>query len=327
MRRMDDAALTRAIFSRSWQCLAHESQVPRIGDYIAETIAGIPVIVVRGEDGALRGFRNACRHRLSPLVGDGAGACGGELTCPYHGWRYALDGRLKSATGFGPAEGFDARSLGLIALPLKLWRGFIFIALSEDVADFESWIAPVTQRLSATPVEDWRFAARRTHDVGCRWTLYVENYLEGYHVPVLHKALDAEIDSAAYRVTIEGDIAIHHAPLKPERKADAVYEGLWAWAWPNLGVNVYQTGMMMERIWPMADGTTRLDYLYVFADPDADHGATFAMSDIVTAEDKMICEMVERNVAAGDIAQGPLSPTHENAVMYFRARVEAAARG
>lgn len=324
---MSDAATTRRIFVASWQCLAHESQIVSAGDYVAETIAEVPVIAVRGTDGAIRAFRNACRHRLSPLVADGAGVCGAELACPYHGWRYALDGRLKTATGFGPAEGFDARTLGLVALPLRLWRGFVFIALSDAAPDFEAWIAPVTMRLTDTPLETWRFAARRMHDVACRWTLYVENYLEGYHVPVLHKALDAEIDSAAYRVTVEDRIAIHHAPLRAERIGDAVYEGLWAWAWPNLGINVYRDGMMMERIWPMPDGTTRLDYLYVFADPEADQSATFAMSDIVTAEDKMICEAVERNVAAGDIAQGPLSPTHENAVTHFRDMVEAARGG
>ncbi len=326
MPPMDETALTREIFGRSWQCLAHESQMPAGGDYVADTIAGIPVFAVRGDDGVVRAFRNACRHRLSPLVSDGAASCGGELACPYHGWRYALDGRLKAATGFGPMEGFDARALGLAPLPARIWRGFVFVGLSQAAGDFDAWMAPVTRRLQETPLERWTFAARRRHDVACRWTLYVENYLEGYHVPVLHKALDAEIDSAAYRVTMEDRIAIHHAPLKPERAGDAVYEGLWAWAWPNLGINVYRDGMMMERIWPMADGGTRLDYLYVFADPAADQSATSAMSDIVTAEDKMICEAVERNVAAGDIAQGPLSPTHENAVIRFRALVAEAAQ-
>lgn len=298
--------------------------MPAAGDYVAETLAGLPLLVVRGADGAIRAFRNACRHRLSPFVADGAGSCGAELSCPYHGWRYALDGRLKAATGFGPMEGFDARALGLIALPLRSWRGFVFVALSDEAGDFDAWIAPVTRRLTRTPLDSWTFAARRTHDVACRWSVYVENYLEGYHVPVLHKSLDAEIDSAAYRVDVEDRVAIHHAPLRPERRADAVYEGLWAWAWPNLGVNVYQTGMMMERIWPTPGGGTRLDYLYVFADPAADHGATFAMSDVVTAEDKAICEAVELNVAAGDIAQGPLSPRHENAVLRFRELLDAA---
>ena len=85
--------------------------------------------------------------------------------------------------------------------------------------------------------------------------------------------------------------------------------------------------MMMERIWPTPGGATRLDYLYVFADPGADQSATFAMSDVVTAEDKAICEAVEANVAAGDIAQGPLSPRHENAVARFRDLMEDAARG
>lgn len=312
------AAGTRAAFARSWQCLAHVSQLEREGDYVAETVAGRGILVVRGADGNLHGFRNACRHRLSPLVADGTGSCGGELACPYHGWRYALDGRLKAATRFGPMGGFDARQWGLVTLPLRTWRGFVFIGLGPDMPDFDAWIRPVDERAGDVKLESWRFAARRRHDVACRWSLYVENYLEGYHVPAIHPLLDAEILSDSYRVETDDCAAIHHAPLRPERRSDAVYDGLWAWLWPNLGVNVYQDGMMMERIWPLSETTTRLDYLFIFAEPDADHAATFAMSDAVTAEDKAICEAVERNVAAGDIAQGPLSPRHEGGVQLFR---------
>lgn len=312
------AAETFAAFARSWQCIAHLSQLSAAGDYVAETIAGRPLLVVRDGDDGLRAFRNACRHRLSPLVADGAGNCGEALTCPYHEWRYALDGRLRAATRFGPSRGFDSRALGLKPMPIRLWRSFVFVALSDEPGDFDTWIAPVAKRAAAVPMEDWRYGARRQHDVACRWTLYVENYLEGYHVPAIHPGLDAEIVADQYRVEIDGHAAIHHAPLRPERRSDAVYDGLWAWLWPNLGINVYQNGMMMERIWPLSDTLTRLDYLYVFAEPDADHSATFAMSDAVTAEDRAICEAVERNVAAGDIAQGPLSPRHEGGVSLFR---------
>lgn len=321
---MQPGAATAAVFAASWQCLAHVSQFAQPGDYVAETVAGRPLIAVRGEDGSIRAFRNACRHRLSPFVDDGAGSCGRELTCPYHGWRYALDGRLKAATRFGPADGFDAGALGLVALGVRLWRGWVFVGPAEGAPDFDAWMAPVARRAAAVPMEAWRFAARRTHEVACRWSVYVENYLEGYHVPAIHPALDAEIVADDYRVTLEDRVAIHHAPLRPERAADAVYDGLWAWAWPNLGINVYRDGMMMERIWPLGENRTRLDYLYVFADPDADHAATFAMSDVVTAEDKAICEAVERNMAAGDIAMGPLSPRHEGAVRLFRDLLAAA---
>lgn len=305
-------------FLTSWQCLAHVSQFAQAGDYVAETVAGIAVILVRGADGEVRAFRNACRHRLSPLAADGVGNCGAELACPYHGWCYTLDGRLRSATRFGALEGFDARDLGLVALPSRIWRGWVFVGLSQGMPDFDAWIAPVAERTISTPMESWRYAARRQHDVACRWSLYVENYLEGYHVPDIHPSLNAEIEADEYHVETIDRVAIHHAPLRNDRRNDSVYDGLWAWAWPNLGINVYRNGMMMERIWPLSATRTRLDYLYVFENPGADLSATFAMSDAVTAEDKAICEAVERNVAAGDIAQGPLSPRHEGGVRLFR---------
>ncbi len=202
-----------------------------------------------------------------------------------------------------------------MALGVRLWRGWVSWGWPR-APDFDAWIAPVARRAAAVPMDAWRFCGA-PHARGrlplerlCR-----ELPSEGYHVLAIHPALDAEIVADDYRVTLEGRVAIHHAPLRPERAADAVYDGLWAWAWPNLGINVYRDGMMMERIWPLGENRTRLDYLYVFADPDADHAATFAMSDVVTAEDKAICEAVERNMAAGDIAMGP---RHEARTGLFR---------
>jgi choline monooxygenase len=107
----------REIFARTWQLFAHESQLPRSGDYLATSFAGYPVLAVRGDDGAVRAFHNVCRHRAGPLVEDGAGHCAGALVCRYHAWKYALDGRLASARDFGPAEGFDPREFALF--PLK----------------------------------------------------------------------------------------------------------------------------------------------------------------------------------------------------------------
>ncbi|MCZ9335926.1 Rieske (2Fe-2S) protein, partial [Klebsiella pneumoniae] len=83
-------------------------------DWIASEIAGWPLLAVRGGDGVIRAFHNVCRHRAGPLVSGPAGSCGQELTCAYHGWRYALDGRLRAATGFGAEAGFDPREFGLL---------------------------------------------------------------------------------------------------------------------------------------------------------------------------------------------------------------------
>lgn len=313
-------AAVGAALAASWQLLAHVSQLPVTGAIVAGEAAGRPLLAVRGADGAIRVFHNACRHRLGPLAEDGMSQCkAGELVCRYHGWRYGLDGRLKAAVDFGAGAQLDASKLGLIALETQVWRGFVFAALSDKRPDFADWIAPLAARLEGTPLETWRFAAQRTHRIACRFAVYAENYLEGYHIKCVHPALDAEIDSSAYEVTLHGRIAVHRAPLRAAAAGAAVYDGLWAFAFPNLGINVYRDGLMMERMSPEGPSVTRLDYFYVFADPNADLCATFAMSDAVTAEDKTICEAVERNMAAGAVPLGPLSARHENAVAAFRA--------
>src|SRR5690606_15430846 len=89
------------VFGRSWLCLGHEAEAPGPGDWIGGDIAGWPLMAVRGADGQLRAFHNVCRHRAGPLVEGEAGRCEGELVCRYHGWRYTLDGRLRSAGGWG----------------------------------------------------------------------------------------------------------------------------------------------------------------------------------------------------------------------------------
>ncbi len=305
------------IFAAGWQFAAHESALAEPGAWCAETLAGYPVLLVRGDDGVLRGFHNVCRHRAGPLVKGDAGRCDGALVCQYHGWRYALDGRLRLARDFGPAADFDPRDFSLFPVRVENWRGLLFVAISEDAPHFVDFIAPLEARIGTRDWSDLKLAARREHVLACNWKTYVENYLEGYHVPVLHPGLDADIRSEDYRVTVEGRVALHDAP---PREA-GVYDGVWAWVWPNIGVNIYQRGLMIERMSPVGHAQTRLDYFYLTPGGEAVADATFAMSDQVTAEDKWITERVQENLNAGVYCTGRLSPKHEGAVAAFQAWV------
>ena len=171
-------------------------------------------------------------------------------------------------------------------------------------------MAPLDARLGQTDWPDWTIGLRREHVLACNWKTYVENYLEGYHVPVMHASLDAELHSDQYRVRVEGQVAIHEAPM---RAPDPIYEGLWAWVWPNIGVNVYRRGLMIERMSPLGHNATRLDYFYLTPGGE--------QPDRETAEDKWITERVQENLNAGIYDVGRLSPRHEGAVAAFQAWV------
>lgn len=315
-----------SVFARSWQFLGHESALAEPGSWIAETLAGYPVVVLRDDDGALKGFHNVCRHRAGPLTLGPSGRCHGAFVCRYHGWRYAFDGRLKLARDFGPAAGFDPRDFSLFPIQVAVWRGLVFVRLDEADDPLEGWVAPLETRLRGVDWSDLKIALVRAHPLACNWKTYVENYLEGYHVPVLHPSLDAEIDSAGYRVSMDGHVALHEAP---QRKPAAVYGGLWAWLWPNLGVNVYGEGegVMIERIAPVGHAATRLDYVYLTPGGKPVSPETLAMSDAVLAEDVGIVEQVQANLDAGVYRTGRLSPRHEGAVAAFQGFVRQALAG
>ncbi len=199
---------------------------------------------------------------------------------------------------------------------LETWRGLAFATVDAGIPPLAEVLAPVEARLEGADWSGLRVAATRRHHLACNWKAYVENYLEGYHVPLIHPALNAEIDAARYSVTLDGRIAIHEVPLK---KRDAVYEGLWAWAWPNTGFNVYGSGVMVERMAPLGYDKTRLDYMFLTPGGEAAPDETMAMSDRVLAEDRWVVERVQENLDAGIYQTGRLSSRHEAGVAAFQA--------
>ncbi len=318
----DPAAYGRerdAVFAAGWQFLGHESEVAAVGDYLAGEVAGRPVLAVRGKDGLIRAFHNVCRHRAGPLVSDARGNCGGELTCKYHGWRYALDGRLRNAVAFGATEGFDPREFGLFPVRLESWRGFLFVNLDGAAEPLAELVAPLDRLFDERGVTVGSATLRRGHDLACNWKAYVENYLEGYHIDAVHPALAAEVDTSRYAVRMDGAVAVHEVPT-----SSGVNDGLWAWLWPNLAFNVYRYGLMVEHMQPVGHDRTRLDYLYFYDPGTADMDAVLAASDTLTHEDKVICEAVQRNLDAGVYDWGVLSPRHEVGVAWFQSRVAEA---
>jgi choline monooxygenase len=314
----------KSVFGRSWSFMGHQSELAREGDVQTATIAGYPLIVVRTAKG-IKGYHNVCRHRAGPLFDEERGNCGGALTCRYHGWVYTLEGRLRNARDFGAAAGFDPRDYGLFELKVETWRGFVFVNIDAEAPALSTLLAPLDTRLGKRDLSKLVHTDRRSHDIDCNWKVYVENYLEGYHIPLVHPQLNAEVDATKYEVTVDNGVCFHNAPT---RNTGGVYDGLWAFVLPGLGVNVYEHGLMMERMVPLSLGATRLIYdFYLTADAASDpvkRQSVISTSAIVTAEDKWICERVQANIDAGVYEAGVLSPRHEAGVAWFQAFVAAA---
>lgn len=312
-----------AVFGREWLVFARGDEVAAAGTSVAKSIAGSPLVVVRDNEGALRGFHNVCRHRAAPVAVDGTASCRGGLTCGYHGWSYELDGRLRKARDFGDDPGLDAGELGLFPVQVGEWCGLVWANLSPDAPPLLDDLGGFAAEADGFPVDDYRFSHEVVHDLACNWKTYVDNYLEGYHVPFLHPELNRELDMATYRVDVrEADrYCIHSAHTRD----GALSAGRWLFRWPNLALNLYPDGMNVERILPVGTDRTQIVYTYFFCEPGtpaAEESERLSMQ--LMAEDKAMCERVQRNLDAGVYDRGRLSPRHEQGVAQFQALWRAA---
>ncbi|MFT4977408.1 MAG: choline monooxygenase, partial [Myxococcota bacterium] len=272
----------------------------------------------RRDEGSLAAFHNVCRHRAAPLLWEDRAEPCAVLRCRYHGWRYGLDGKLLATPGFG--EIVEPEGMGLHPIQLRAWRGILFVCFAPNPPLLS--IEGLEVAAAGLSLEGLVAHRRTRHRLRCGWKTYVENYLEGYHIPWLHPGLSPEISQRGYRVEVAGRAAIHRVPTRP----GAVSEGFWAWVWPNMAINVYTGGMSLEVMNPVGPAEMEIVYTYLFqaALSDAEREATIAMSAEVTAEDVQICEAVQRNLSAGVYESGRLSPQHEGAVAAFQDWVRAA---
>src|SRR5579872_1548735 len=181
------AAEQELIFERTWQLAGHVSALPGPGSYTTAFAGDQPVLVVRDDSGVLRAYRNVCRHRASRLL-SGSGQCKGAIRCRYHGWTYRFDGTLIGVPeGVGFGERLDKTTLGLHPVAIEEMCGLIFVNLDLEAAPLRELVGDLPQRL-----ERYRIPTLNAFDAGgdssqpANWKVVVDNYIEGYHIPIAH---------------------------------------------------------------------------------------------------------------------------------------------
>ena len=204
-------AEVRNMFMKVWNFFGHVDQVAESGDYITVTFAGVPLIIARGGDKVIRAFANTCRHR-GALVAQGEGNCS-AFVCPYHSWTYGLDGALRGCPGMEKTENFDKKDHGLIELRLEVFGNFMFVNFDEDAEPLIDYLGDFPEIMASYKLDDLRLTRKVAHDVACNWKVHIENAMEEYHLPTVHKAtLDLKEMDHSSAPTSENwtDIREHH---------------------------------------------------------------------------------------------------------------------
>jgi choline monooxygenase len=316
----------RAVLARSWQLVAHQGLLAEPGDHVVEQIAGVPVLLVRGQDGALRAFPNVCRHRAGPLAlcnGKGAKA----LHCKYHGWTYTLAGQLRSAPEMQDACDFKVEDIRLPPLRVHEWQGLVFVALSDDVPAFDEVYAGIAERIAPIDLSAMRYLRRDSYELACNWKVYIDNFLEGYHLPHVHPGLSRVLDYRAYDTELFPWHSLQSSPLRNSGDIYGDGEAFYYFIYPNVMLNIMPGRMQTNRILPLGPGRCRVEFDYYYAQDEqaqARIAADQSFSDEVQSEDITICEAVQKGLASGFYTAGRLCPKREGGVWHFQNLLRAA---
>jgi choline monooxygenase len=317
------------IFGRTWQLVGHSEQVRVPGDYFTCVIAGEPLVITRGEDGALHALSNVCRHRAGP-VARGAGHRK-ALQCGYHGWTYDLDGQLRTTPEWDGVRGFEKARQCLPAFRVETWGPFLFVNLDAQAPPLSEFLGSIPEETRALPLEHMSLFKKVDYEVACNWKVYVDNYLEGYHIPIVHPGLFRELDYRAYRVETGALHSKQHAPIRT-RVENSLYrrnlpeeanpEALYYWLFPNLMLNLYPDNLQTNVIIPLGPERTLTRFEWYVLDPESpgvaeEFAHSFAFSDQVQKEDIEICEAVQRGLRSRTYRTGRYSVLRENGVHHF----------
>jgi choline monooxygenase len=316
------------IFRRTWQLVGTLNQPcgeingakRTIADpetFFTADLAGEPIVIVRDKEGTLRAFSNVCRHRAGPIA-QGSGSKS-VLRCGYHGWTYTLDGRLIGTPDVEGVEFFDRSTMGMVPLRLETWEEFIFVNFYTKAEPLSSFLGEIPKQARGFQFAGLRSVERRDYVLDCNWKVYVDNYLEGYHIPIAHPGLMREIDYAQYRTDTFRYYSQQFAPIramKTEDTGERFYppgtgrqEALYFWIFPNLMLNISQEKTLTIFEWFFHDATSEKARGRI--------KKAVAFSDEVQQEDIGLCESVQRGLRSATYNRGRYSVRRENGVHHF----------
>ena len=317
------------IFAPSWQLAAPIRYLEHPGQlhpfHFLDAFLPEPLLLTRDKENHIRCLSNVCTHRAKVLVE--TPQQGPLIRCGYHGRCFRLDGSFKSTPGFEEACHFPDASDNLPTLPIAVWHPLVFTTLEFRQA-FADWIQPIQDRLHWLPFDKLRFIPEASKDymVNAHWALYVDNYLEGFHIPYVHPALNSALDKHqyAYELFEQGSLQVGIAnqgelcfdiPDGAQDSGRNVY-AYYYWLFPNLMFNFYPWGLSLNIVEPISPGQSKIRFLsFAFEGTTADQ--LDYQLEATELEDEAVVESVQQGIRSRFYKSGRFSPSMEKGVHHF----------
>ncbi|MBL8157067.1 MAG: aromatic ring-hydroxylating dioxygenase subunit alpha [Anaerolineae bacterium] len=319
------------IFARTWQVVARADQIPKPGDYLATDAVGEPIVLVRDTQDQVRAYYNVCPHRAGAVArGQGSRK---TLQCLYHGWTFGLDGKLLRVPGFEGNEDFDPGCFGLKPVRVEQWGPYLFVNLDDRAPALRDIWGEAFLRTSGIRFSDWRLVERSDYLIDCNWKVYMDNYAEGYHVPMAHPGLNREMNLDDYQVDTYPYYSTQWVNVKPGTQGNLAKRRYttpqpddkicYHVVFPNFMIDTYPDNISVNLLKPVAVDKTLLTFEWYFRDdvPDEARESMVKFADEIQYEDIEICEYVQTNLKSRSYHTGRFSARHENGVHHFQGLV------
>ena len=291
------------IFARTWQFAG------TVADLLTLTpleIVGEPLLLSKTADG-LRCMSNVCTHRGKILIEESCDA--NLIRCGYHGRRFSLDGKFLSMPEFEGVEDFPTKADDLTSVAVGEAGGFAFVSLdpAASLSEFvtEDLIAPLA-------LGELRLTSKREYRVNAHWALYCENYLEGFHIPFVHKSLNEVVDYGSYSTDL-----FRYSSVQTGYDADRTIAGRYAFIFPDTMFNFYPWGVSVNVVRPVSASETVVEFITYVSDESLVGEGAGADLHRVELEDEAVVESVQRGIRSRYYSHGRYSPTREQGTQHF----------
>jgi len=297
------------IFARTWQWIGPADETNNLKPvYLLEGFLDEPILV-NSHKGTAVCFSNVCTHRGKILVEK---ECSSNLIrCGYHGRRFSLDGKFLSMPEFEGVENFPSEHDNLTQIPTANWGRFLFASI-DPIDTFDNFLSETDNKLGGEDFRDVRLASNREYEVNAHWALYCENYLEGFHIPFVHKSLNEAIDYAAYTTETCG-----YSSLQTAFDADKNIAAYYLFIFPNMMFNFYPWGLSVNIVKPVTPRNTIVSFLSFVSDESKMETGAATDLDKVEMEDEAVVESVQKGVRSRFYKHGRYSPTREQGTHHF----------
>lgn len=310
----------QVVFRHTWQYVGSTVSIPGPGDYLTDTIGGVPIVVVRDKSGQLRGFINVCRHRAS-LIAKGQGTAT-SLQCSYHGWTWNLNGELIGVPRANREPNFTREEYPLLPIAVDTWNQLIFVNIDGDAPSLESQIGGLKAQVEAEGLDMLQYEIRpdsphnQNDEVATNWKLLAENNIECYHCATVHSdstQFFCMSNPDDYATAIGSTWAFQHLKTKELAEGQPIPYPLFgpmqfATFYPNLQIMFYPQSMSVSNFRPIAPGLTRWrrDMFYIPGTRDEDIAASAEWFKSLYVEDVESMTSTFAGHSSGLVRGGPL---------------------